>query len=97
MPPAAPARVPAPRVGQPDDAIRALDQLGPMRDDEHRASGAQALDGRRHERDALGVEVGGRLVEDHERRVAQEGACEPDAAALARGRACARRRRSRVS
>ena len=71
-----------PRV-QPDDAIRAADQLGAMGDHEHRPAGAHALDRRGDDRHALGVEVGGRLVEDDERRVAQEGAGEPDPPALA--------------
>ena len=43
----------------------------------------QPSDGVGDDRDALGVEVGGRLVEDDERRVAQERAREPDPAALA--------------
>ena len=65
-----------------------------MRDHEHRAAAAaQALDRRGHELGALAVEVGGRLVEHDERRVAQERAREREPAALAGGERAARRRR----
>ena len=45
---------------------------------------AQALDRLAHELGALGVEIGRRLVEDDERRVAEEGAREGDPPPLAR-------------
>ena len=43
----------------------------------------QPPDGVGDDRDAVRIQVGGRLVEDHERRVAQERAGEPDPPALA--------------
>jgi hypothetical protein len=45
------------------------DQLGAVRDQEHGPTGLQPTDSLGDDADAGRIEVGGRLVEDHERRV----------------------------
>ncbi len=73
---------------------RARDELRAVRDHEHRPSLAEPRrPPRRRARGALGVEVGGRLVEDHERRVAEERPGERDPPRAGRPRAGGRRRR----
>ena len=57
-----------------------------MSDHEDRTAGAHALDGLADELRACGVEVGRRLVEEDEWRVAHEGPREPNAAPLAGGK-----------
>ena len=75
------------------------DELGPVRDEQHRPPGAQPLARLGHDRGAGPVEVGRRLVEDDERRLPQERPGERDATALARRERAAAvaddRRRSR--
>ena len=68
---------------EPHDAVGARGELGAVRDQQHRAPGAQPLDRLADELGARRVEVRGRLVEDHERRVAQERARERDPLPLA--------------
>src|SRR5688572_23619591 len=70
-----------------ENAIRVLDGREPVRDDEHRASGEQALDGLLDESLALGVERRRRLVENQDRWVGEERAGDRDALPLATGEA----------
>jgi len=58
-----------------------LDQ--PMREDQRRAAGRQAVDRLLDHRLVLGVDRGERLVEDQDRRVAQQGAGDRQTLALA--------------
>ncbi len=73
------------QLPQGDDAVGVLDQLRAVRDEQDGAARSQALDGLGDDVGARPVEVGGRLVEDHERRVAQERPRQCDAPALAGG------------
>ena len=54
-------------------------------DDERGAAAGEAVEGAADQRLALGVERGGRLVEEQDRRVAQDGAGDREALALAAG------------
>ena len=63
---------------QVHDPVGSRGELRAMDDQEHRPVGAQAFDRLAHELGARRVEVGGRLVEDHERRIAEERAGERD-------------------
>ena len=69
---------------EPHDAVGVRHHLGAVGDEQHGPAGAQPLDGAAHVLHARGIEIGGRLVEDDERRVAQEGARQPDPPALPR-------------
>ena len=71
-------------VQEANHPVGAQDQLGAMRDHQHRPPGLQAPDRAGHDGGALGVEVGGRLVEDHQRCVSDERPREGDPPALAR-------------
>ena len=57
-----------------------------MGDDERRAAVHQAVERLLHQRLALGIERGGRLVEQQHRRILQDGAGDGDALALAAGK-----------
>ena len=78
---------------EPYDPVGPRGELGAVGDQQHRAPGPKPLDRLADELGALRIEVGGRLVEDHERRVAEERARERDPLAAGRPRAAARRRR----
>ena len=69
---------------EPHDPVGPRGELGSVRDQQERAPDPEPLDRVGDERRAQRVEVGGRLVEEHERRVAQERARERDPPALAR-------------
>ncbi len=60
-----------------------------MSDQKDGAPCAYSLDRVGNQLGAQRVEVGGRLVEKHERRIAQEGPRQPEPAALARGQRAA--------
>ena len=72
-----------PAALEPHDAVGSRGKLGTVRDQEHGAPGAQPLDRLADELGVDRVEVRGRLVEDHEGRVAQERARERDPLPLA--------------
>ena len=74
--------MPPPRA-EPHDAVGPGLQLRAVRDQEDGAPGEQALDGRGDDLGARRVEIGGRLVQDHERGVAEECARERDPPDLA--------------
>ena len=76
-------RVDDPAALEPHDAVGSRGKLGTVRDQQHGAPGAQPLDRLADELGVDRVEVRGRLVEDHERRVAQERARERDPLPLA--------------
>ena len=69
-------------------ASRTVDE--PMRNDDGRAALAQPLQRREHDLLGDGVERGRRLVENQNRRVLQNGACDVQALTLAAGEAAAR-------
>ena len=78
---------------EPHDAVGPRLQLGTVGDEEDGAPGEQRARRRRRPLGARRVEVGGRLVQDHERGVAEERAREGDPPDLPRPRAAGRRRR----
>ena len=63
---------------EPYDAVSPGGKLRAVGDEEHRASLPQPFDRLADELGAVRIEVGGGLVEDHERRVAEERARERD-------------------
>ena len=65
--------------------VGVFDRRQPVRDDERRAIGHQVVQRVLDQPLGFGVERGGRLVEDQDRRVAQERACDGQALALAAG------------
>ena len=67
------------------DAVAGQHGREPVRDHQRGAALHQPLERRLHQRLALGVERRGRLVEQQERRVAQDRARDRDALALAAG------------
>ena len=67
------------------DAVGAAHGRQAVGDQERRAAGHQPLQRLLHLRLALGVERAGRLVEQQDRRVLQEGAGDGDPLALAAG------------
>ena len=67
------------------DAVGLEHGRQPMRDDQRGAALHQLLQRRLHQRLALGVERRGGLVEQQDRRVAQDGAGNRHALALAAG------------
>ena len=67
------------------DAVAGQHGREPMRDHERGALRHQPLERGLHQRLALGIERGGRLVEQEQRRVAQDRARDRDALALAAG------------
>ena len=66
-----------------DDRVGAPDRGQPVRDDERRAVHHQVRERLLHEQLRFGVERGGRLVEDQNRRVLQQRARDRDPLALA--------------
>ncbi len=67
-----------------DDPVGTLGELGPVRDEHERPALSQHVDRVGDDRGALRIEVGRRLVEQHQRRVPQERARERDAPPLTR-------------
>ena len=76
-----PAPHDAPRVHD-ENLVGARDGREPMRDSDKRLALHQPADGALHQRLVFGVGVGGRLVEDDDGRVLQDGARDGDALAL---------------
>ena len=74
---------------QHNDAGGIADRAEPMGDGNDGAAGGQAFEGLLDETFALIVECGGRLVEDQDRGIAEDGAGERQALALAPGEGCA--------
>ena len=69
-----------------DDAVGLQHRREPMRDDDRRAPLHQAIERGLHQSLALGIERAGRFVEQQDRRIAQDGARDGDALALAAGK-----------
>ena len=79
------------------DAVGVSDRIETMGDDDGGAADEQAIQGILDEAFALGVEVGGGLVEDEQGRVRQHGPGDGDALTLTAGELPpVRRRRCRV-
>src|SRR5215472_8450185 len=66
-----------------DDPAGQLERRRPVRDDQQAAPGAEGVDGAQDPALRLRVQVGGRLVQDQDRRLAQEHAGNRQALALA--------------
>ena len=78
------------------DQVAVEHRREPMRDDQRGAAAREPVEGVADQRLALGVERRGRLVEEQDRRVAQDGAGDREALALAAGELARRRRNRRV-
>src|SRR2546423_193742 len=74
-----------PSVGEDDDQVRVPHGREAVRDHEHGTVRHEAVDRLLHQALGLGVESARRLVEDQERRVAQQGPGDRDALALPAG------------
>src|SRR5437870_779911 len=74
-----------PAIREHDDQVRVPHGRQAVRDHEHRTMRHEAIDRLLHQALRLGVEGAGRLVEDQDRRVAQQGPRDRDALALPAG------------
>ena len=82
---AGPSRRPRRREGvEGEHPVRELDQGGPVRDHDHRAGLRQLADHPDQDRLRRGVEVGGRLVEEHHRPVTDQHPRQREPGPLAR-------------
>src|SRR5512144_1210092 len=68
-----------------EDLIGMRDRRQPMRDDEHRSASEQSVDRLLDETLGLRVERGGRLIENEDRRIDEQGTRDREALALATG------------
>jgi hypothetical protein len=85
-----------PAGGQRDDLIDEDQAFGPVGDQQDRASARGGEDVAQERLRGLGIQVGGRLVEDQHRSACEQGAGEDDPLALAPGQLAARLADARV-